>query len=263
MNTAPIGILDSGSGGLSVLSAIRSLLPFESCIYIGDHAYSPYGEKSTDVIRQRVVKLIGALVARGCKLIVIACNTATVAGIEYFRSQFPDVPIVGVVPVIKTAARLTKLRSFVVLSTNFTAESEYQKTLVNEWAADCVVTSLGSAALVPFIEAGKTSGIEINNELRRVFSGVALGSYDVVVLGCTHYPFVRSAIADVVGPNAQIIDSADAVARHVSRILEARDAKASHASAEHQFMTTGERGTVEPLFRKLMQESIEVTHVEV
>jgi glutamate racemase len=262
MNTAPIGILDSGSGGLSVLLAIRQLLPSESCIYIGDHAYSPYGEKTTDVIRERVVKLISVLLSRGCKLIVIACNTATVAGIEYFRLQFPDMPIVGVVPVIKTASKLSQSRSFVVLSTNFTAESQYQKTLVNQWAADCTVTSLGSASLVPLIEAGKTEGPEIRDELRRVFLGVAANSYDVVVLGCTHYPFVKAAIADTVGPKVQIIDSADAVARQVARILESREDKTTE-TAVYEYLTTGEPAIVEPLFRKLMREAIEVTHVEV
>lgn len=263
MNTAPIGILDSGSGGLSVLLAIRALLPSESCIYIGDHAYSPYGEKTTEVIRQRVVKMIAALVARGSKLIVIACNTATVAGIDFFRAQFPDVPIVGVVPVIKTASERSKLRSFVVLSTNFTAESDYQKTLIAQWASDCHVTSLGSAVMVPLIEAGKMDGAEMRQELRRVFAGVSAGTYDIVVLGCTHYPFAKPSIAHVVGPDVQIIDSADAVARQVARILEARDAKTTSSTFVHQYMTTGNKTVVEPLFRTLMQEAIEVTHVEV
>ena len=130
MNNAPIGIFDSGSGGLSIYQSVAALLPRESVVYLGDHAYLPYGDKSTDFIKKRGVQCIDFLVSQKAKLIVVACNTATVAGIEYFRTVFPDIPIVGVVPVVKTAAAVSETKYFVVLSTPFTAGSTYQKELI-------------------------------------------------------------------------------------------------------------------------------------
>src|SRR3989344_838057 len=117
MSTKPIGILDSGFGGLSIYQSIRELLPHESTIYVGDHAHIPYSTKTPSLIKRRVGKIIHFLLRKGAKLIVIACNPATVAGIDEYRKEFPGVPIVGVVPVVKTAAEVSGKKSFAVLST--------------------------------------------------------------------------------------------------------------------------------------------------
>jgi len=139
MNYIPIGIIDSGSGGLSIWKEITLLLPGESTVYIGDHAHLPYSEKTTEFIRNRVFKLIQYLVTIRAKLVVIACNTATVAGIDWYREQFPDIPIIGVVPVIKTAVEVTKTKHIAVLSTVYTANSSYQQKLISIYASKCRV----------------------------------------------------------------------------------------------------------------------------
>lgn len=260
MNSASIGVFDSGSGGLSIWQAIHELLPRESFVYVGDHANAPYGNKSTEFIRQRVAKAIEFLISKSCKLIVIACNTATIAGIDYYREKFPAIPIIGVVPVIKTAASLSHTKHFVVLSTDFTAESQYQKDLIGAWAKDCSVVSLGSSTLVPLIEEGIITGAKVNKELRRIFDPIKHTTYDVIALGCTHYPFIRKALRIVVGDKAHIIDSSGAVARQVQRILTMRN-DLSKGPARETFTTTGDAEKVQAVFHQLLARQKQITHV--
>jgi len=261
MNNAPIGIFDSGSGGLSVYQSVAALLPKESIVYLGDHAYLPYGDKSTDFIKKRVVECIKFLISRQAKLIIIACNTATVAGIDYFRIKFPEVPIVGVVPVVKTAAALSKTKHFVVLSTRFTANSHYQKELIKKWAPDCTVSNIGSSRLVFLIEKGSLDVPEIKHELKIIFHRIKDFPFDVVALGCTHYPFVRSVIRAIVGDEVKIIDSGAAVARQVQRILIHRNDLSGSFRANVQFVTTGDGPTVASVFNHLLHKEVKVTHV--
>lgn len=262
MNNAPIGVFDSGSGGLSVLSALERTFPHESFIYFGDHANTPYGGKTSTFIQSRVLSVIDYLLSRHCKLIVIACNTATIAGIDIYRKKFPDLPIVGVVPVIKTAAMLSKTKQFIVLSTDYTAKSDYQKDLIRLWASDCRVTSIGSSKLVPLIEKGILDGPEIIGELKNIFHRVPNTRNDVIVIGCTHYPFIRESIQSVVGVNVQIIDSSEAVARQVARILTARNELADTTGLV-QYCTTGVVETVEKVFTKLLGNKPTIFHVTV
>lgn len=261
MNNAPIGIFDSGSGGLSIYQSISSLLPHESIVYLGDHIHLPYGDKSTDFIKKRVVECLKFLISQKVKLIVVACNTATVAGIDYFRTILPDIPIVGVVPVVKTAAEISKTKHFVVLSTKFTSKSDYQKELIKKWAPDCTVYSIGSSQLVSLIEKGLLCGSEIEHELKIIFHTLKAGSFDIVVLGCTHYPFVKPALRAIVGNAVDIIDSGGAVARQVQRILTNRKDFAQDAHASVQFFTTGDRKTITDVFTRLLGKKVNVTHV--
>ncbi len=263
MNNSPIGVLDSGSGGLSIYLSLRHLLPNESIFYVGDHAYNPYGDKSTEFIQDRVIKLARYLVDSGCKLIVIACNTATIAGIDHVRKEFPQIPIIGVVPVIKTAALESKTKHFIVLSTNFTADSGYQRQLIQTFASGCTVTSVGSARLVTLIEEGQLDTEEVRAELHHVFDRIKRDSYDVVVLGCTHFPFVRSAIRDMVGPGIQIFDSGDAVARHATRILTQMNMLSLSSHPSQTFVTTGDSTKVAVLFERLLDKKVEVSHVAI
>lgn len=262
MKSSPIGVFDSGSGGLSVWHAIHSLLPMESVVYFGDHANVPYGGKSTEFIRQRVCLAIKFLIQKDCKLIVIACNTATIAGIDYYREKFPQIPIIGVVPVIKTAASISATKQFVVLSTEFTAKSQYQKELIEKWAGDCTVINVGSSVLVPLIERGQLDSQDIENELRRIFLPLQGVRYDVIALGCTHFPFLREALGKAVGKKAQIIDSSGAIARQVDRILGLKNHHSDHFTGE-SFFTTGEVKKVEGVFQKLLGRSGNLTHVSV
>jgi len=261
MNNAPIGIFDSGSGGLSIYQSIVKMLPLESFVYLGDHAYLPYGEKSTEFIKQRVVQCIEFLNSQKVKLIVVACNSATVAGIDYFRSTFPELPIIGVVPVVKTAAQMSKTKHFVVLSTKFTANSVYQKDLIKKWAPDCLVSNIGSSSLVPLIEDGRVDGSDVEKELKKIFQKLEDISFDVVVLGCTHYPFVRSTISAIVGDAVKVIDSGDAVARQVQRVLAHRGDLSERSLMVTKFFTTGDTSVVAKVFSQLLNNEVKVTHV--
>lgn len=264
-DTRAIGVFDSGSGGLSVLQSIQLELPLESFIYLGDHINLPYGEKSMEFIRERTKKAIEFFQSKNVKLVVIACNTATIAGIEWYREQFPVLPIVGVVPVIKTAAAMTRTKHILVLSTQNTAKSTYQKNLISQFASDCAVSSLGSSHLVPLIESGHLDDKEIMTELSSILSGYQQGVDDVIVLGCTHYPFIVKSIRAIVGSDISILDSGGAVARQVSRILTERNELATHTQRPPSLgaYTTGDANSVSGLFRKLIQNEISVTHVDI
>ncbi len=261
MDTRPIGIIDSGSGGLSIWKALISLLPNEVTIYIGDHAQLPYSDKTQKFIRNRVVKLIRELIKQNCKMCVVACNTATVAGIDWYRKQFPSFPIVGVVPVIKTAAALTKTNHIMVLSTLFTAKSAYQKKLIQTFASDKTVFSVGSTRLVSLIESSKNTRKEIDEELKKIRTPHLSYPIDVVVLGCTHYPFVKDQIHQLFGHAVSVIDSGDAVARHVARILTNIGGVNTQHKATHIFFTTGDAAMVSAVVSKLLNQPTVVEHV--
>lgn len=260
----PIGILDSGSGGLSVLLSIQNLLPHESVIYVGDHHYIPYGNRTSDFVNTRVHKIMAFFIEKKVKLIVVACNTATVSGIDYYRSLFPDIPIVGVVPVIKTAAAMTKTKKFIVLSTAFTANSRYQKQLIRKFAPVCDVVNVGSSRLVSLIEEYGTEAPEVKKELQTLLKNFDPTKHDVIVLGCTHYPFLTSQIRAIVGVGAHIVDSGDAVARQVQRILEHRKEASgpNHTAAEH-FFTTGDAKKVSVITSHLLGHDVNVSHVDI
>ena len=164
-------------------------------------------------------KLIKYLLRKRIKLLVVACNTATVAGIDYFRSQFPKLPIVGVVPVVKTAAEVSKLHRFAILSTTFTAGSAYQKALIDKFAKDMKVYNLGTDELVPLIEAGNIESTKTNEALQKLLPDSLISQIDVLALGCTHFPLIRAEIQKIVGKKIRILDSGGAVCRQVARVL--------------------------------------------
>jgi len=263
MGTHPIGIIDSGSGGLSIWKSIVSLMPHESILYLGDHLHIPYSDKSQTYIRSRVVLLIQTLMKHHCKLCVIACNTATVAGIDYFRKRFPNLPIVGVVPVIKTAATLTKTNTFCVLSTRFTSRSPYQKKLIEMFAPDKHVISIGSSTLVSLIETYPYQKKKIQEELQSILFPLQHYPIDVVVLGCTHYPFIKQEIASCMGKHVAIIDSGEAVARQVNRIL-VNNKQVNHSKVPtYVFFTTGDAHHVSSIVSSLLKQHIVVEHVPI
>ncbi len=261
--SGPIGIFDSGWGGLSVWQSLVSALPGQSIVYVGDHRYLPYGSRTTAQIRDRALRIIGFLRGRGAKLVVVACNTATIAGIDVYRAAYPGLPIIGVVPVIKTAAERTRTKKFIVLSTDLTAKSSYQKQLVDQFASDCTVSMVGSSLLVPLIEAGETSSERIRKELLTVLGPYLHRGVDIVVLGCTHFPFVLESIRAIVGDAVAILDSGDAVARHTQRILAATGKAAVSRHPVYEFFTTGNATTTGRVAAKLIQKRIHVHHVTI
>lgn len=235
--TDPIGVLDSGIGGLSIWREITRILPQESTIYIGDHAFAPYGNLSEKTIQDRVKQLIRFLLKKNAKIIVVACNTATVAGIDKFRRWFDGIPIIGVVPVIKTAVSMTKTKHVAVLSTPNTASSVYQQSLIMSFAGGCAVENIGVPDLVSHIETGATD-VQVERYLRHFLDTINTKGVDVIALGCTHFPFIAHIIRKIMGKQVSIIDSSGAVARHTSRVLDANGLRANNGKPYTIFYTT-------------------------
>ncbi len=240
MNNQPIGILDSGAGGLTIWKEIVKELPKESTIYIADSQNCPYGNKSELEIYRLASRLVQFLIQKNAKLIVVACNTITVSCLDKLREDFPDIPIVGTVPVIKTASESSKAKKIGVLSTKRTAESDYQKNLIQKFASDCKVISVGTEELVPLVEEQRLKGAEAQSILREVLQPFIDAKVDTLVLGCSHFPFLRQEIQRCIGSKIKILDSGEAVARQVKRVLVQNQALASDEKSVHSFITTGD-----------------------
>lgn len=254
-HNAPIGFLDSGLGGLTIWDEVSAQLPRESTIYIGDHAYQPYGERSAPEIRRRVRLLIGFLLQKKVKMVVIACNTATVTGIDLYRRWYPRIPIIGVVPVVKTAVMLTKTKHIAVLSTPNTAGSAYQKRLIAMYAGDCTVENIGIPDLATSIERGDASEA-IEKIVRKYLDPKVFRNVDVIVLGCTHYPFMKPVIARLVGGKIAIIDSGAAVGRHVGRVLDQEKLRSLSRTPYTEFYTTGDATQVSRIASGLLARAL-------
>lgn len=260
MSTGPIGIFDSGVGGLSVAHEIRRRLPREDLLYFADTAYCPYGLRPLAEIRSRSVAVVGELVARGAKLVVVACNTASGAALETLRESYA-VPIVGLEPAVKPAAERSRNRRVGVLATPATLRTDRFRRLVETYGEDVEIFSRASPELVDLVEEGQLAGPEVEQFLARTLAPLTEAEVDTVVLGCTHYPFLRGAIAEVMGPGVEIVDSGEAVARQVERVLAERGALAGEGRGETRLLTSGERGAVEPIVRRLWPREIEIQSV--
>ncbi len=264
MDNQPIGIIDSGVGGLSIWQEIRRELPHESTIYIADSKNCPYGTKSAEEIYPLASRLVTFLLQQNVKMIVLACNTITVSCLEKLRSNHPHVPFIGVVPVIKTAVAYTATKTIGVLTTPVTEQSEYQKKLLAEFAQDCQVITVGSDTLVPFVERGELRGEAVTHAVKNVLTPFMAGDCDVVALGCTHFPFLKPIMVEVAGEKMRFFDSGAAVARHVKRTLTNRHivSKATHST--HALYTTGNRGEFHVTLQKLFSRDVlsSIRHIE-
>lgn len=263
MDSRPIGLLDSGIGGLSIWRSVRAQLPHESMIYIGDHKYNPYHEKTQKQLRQRVCNIITYLHTQHVKLIVIACNTATVMGIDYFRKKFPNIPIIGIVPVVKTAALISTRKRIGILSTASTAKSAYLKHLIKTFAVGCVVSSVGSRTLSSLIERGIIHGSILQRAIMSALRSTRKLGVDVVALGCSHYPFIEEEIRKIMGKNVTILDSGGAVARHVERILMMNNLMSEQNTVSYIFHTTGDASQVSRVASQLLGKQVKFRHVTV
>ncbi len=250
MKNNPIGILDSGLGGLTIWNEIAAQLPNESTIYIADSLNCPYGSKDKDQIYKMSRSMIKFLLKKDAKLIVIACNTITVSCLDKLRIDFPKIPIVGTVPVIKTAASMTKNKRIGVLATSRTANSSYQKELIKRFAKDCTVFSHGTDELVPMIEKGEITGEKIEKKLQTVLAKFQKKQIDILALGCSHFPFLEPEIEKILGNGVLLLDSAGAIARQVKRVLEHNDSLVKSGNSSYKFFTTGNIG----VFRKITKE---------
>jgi glutamate racemase len=217
---APIGIFDSGFGGLSVYRDIRATLPGEDVIFFADTAYCPYGSRTPDEILWRSDRITRYLIGQGAKIIVVACNTASAVAIEYLRATFPGISFIGLEPAVKPAAAMTQTGNVGVLATPRTVTSARLHRLIEHWANGVTVHTVAGEGMVELVESGTVDGEAVNNVIRPLLDPLLDSSVDVVVLGCTHYPFLRRAIRDYVGPGVQVIDSGTAVARRTLSVLQ-------------------------------------------
>lgn len=238
MNKYPIGVLDSGIGGLTVVKEIISELPNESIIYIGDSINSPYGRRTKEEIYQLTKRLLNFLIKKKVKLIVIACNTITVSSIKQLREDYPDFPIIGTVPVVKKAAAETMNKRIGILSTTRTANSKYQKELIKQFGDGCIVFNHGTDELVPLIEEGLTTEKRLKDVLSKTLSFFQPENIDTLALGCTHFPFLKKQIQGILGEEIQILDSGQAIARQVRGVLLKNEALANPKKPDHSFYLT-------------------------
>lgn len=239
MDNRPIGVFDSGVGGLSVWRAIRKLLPEESMVFLADSGHVPYGEKTTAELQDLTERITRFLLGKDCKMVVAACNTATVHAISHLRRVFPEVPFVGVVPVVKTLSSRTRTGTIAVLSTPATSRSEYLAGLIREFAPDKRVVNVGCDGLEDMVERGQVGTKATAALLERHLAPVLSSDADVVGLGCTHYPFLRHRIKSMLGPGVRLYDPSRPVARRVRQVLAERDELASNPSPVFTFYTTG------------------------
>ena len=224
---APIGVFDSGVGGLSVLRHIRAQLPQEHLMYFADSGFAPYGNKPEAVVIARTLAIAAFLTARGAKALVVACNTATVAAIKVLREHYPQLPVVGVEPGLKPAAALTRSGKVGVLATDSTLAGEKFLLLREQISRDSHTQFLlqGCAGLADQIELGELDTEATRAMLRMFIEPLIAQGADTLVLGCTHYPFVAGAIERIVRQSTDVpvtlVDTGEAVARQLARRLEA------------------------------------------
>lgn len=252
MNNQQIGILDSGVGGLSIWREIVTELPHESTVYLADSINCPYGEKSEKEIYSLSKKLVEFLVEKKVKLIVLACNTITVFCIDKLRKEFPHISFVGTVPAVKTAVEKTRNKKIGVLSTESTAKSNYQKNLIKKFAKDCLVINKGDSELVPYIEKGDIKSERVKKILRTTLVEFLTKGVDTIALGCSHFPFLKEEIKEIMGDKVKILDSGKAIARQVKRVLASNNNLSLSTSPFYSFYTTGNASEFTKVSKKLV-----------
>lgn len=214
---APIGVFDSGVGGISVLRELVRLLPQENFIYIGDSIHAPYGTKPHDEVHRYVVENVEKLLSMGAKAIVVACNTATSVSVRVLRSEYPNLPIIGIEPAIKPAAEQRPGSRILVMATPITLSEEKFRRNLSRFEDQAVFISLPCPGLMELIEAGHLDDEPARTYLTELVAPYMQEPIGAIVLGCTHYPFIRELLAEIVGPDVLIIDGANGTARETRR----------------------------------------------
>jgi glutamate racemase len=218
INAEPIGIFDSGVGGLSIAQCINQQLPNENLLYVGDTLYAPYGEKSAEFIQQRVNEIAQWFIERKAKAIVVACNTATVNAIDQLRKNI-SIPVIGVEPAIKPAANLSKNKKVAILATKATAENQRFLALVTQYSNSSEVIVQPCPGLVELIEQDQKNSPECKLMLTTYLQPLLDKGVDTIVLGCTHYPLVKNLITEICGNSVMIMETAQPVTEQLKRQL--------------------------------------------
>jgi glutamate racemase len=248
MSAAPLGVFDSGIGGLTVVRALAERLPQESVIYFGDTARVPYGPKSPDTVRRYSEEILAYLLGRGVKAVVVACNTSTAHALEHLQARAP-VPVVGVIePGARAAVAASRTGTIGVIGTAGTIASGAYERAIAALQPTAVVHARACPLFVPLVEEGWFEHPATELVAREYLEPLRRAGIDVLVLGCTHYPLLKPLLARVMGPGVTLIDSAGETAREVERMLDRHGLRApAGAMATHRFVVSDD----EPHFRRL------------
>lgn len=245
---SPIGIFDSGVGGLSVWREVARLLPCEDILYFADSIHLPYGERSLEEVKAFSEAITEFLMEKGAKVVVVACNTASAAALYDLRARFP-IPIVGMEPAVKPAVSLTKTGKIGVIATKATFQGLLFQRLVERFGQGVEIYTQACPGLVEMVEEGLLNGREAEEKVKGYLEPLLDRGVDVLVLGCTHYPFLRETIERVTGPGLTIVDPSEAVARQVKRVLESQGLLKEEGEGHYTFFTSGNPDK----FRKILQ----------
>lgn len=253
---ATIGFFDSGIGGTSIWKEVVQLLPYENTIYLADSKNAPYGGKSKEKIRQLCVKNTEFLLSKGCKIIVVACNTATTNAISFLRKTYPT-PFIGIEPAIKPAALQSKTKSVGVLATKGTLSSDLFSKTTLEYTKNIKVIEQNGDGLVSLIESGEYQSPKVKFLLKKYLQPMVDENIDHLVLGCTHYSYLISEIKKIVGNEVVVLDSGVAVAMQTKRVLEKNNLKVpSKIRAEHKFYTNNSITVLEHFLKDVTKNYI-------
>ena len=260
---SPIGVFDSGVGGLSVVRELISRLPHESIMYIADQANVPYGDRNLIEVRDISEKIVRFLIQSGAKTIVVACNTASAAALYYLRETFPETPFVGMEPAVKPAAQQTQSGTVGVLATPATFQGTLYESVVNRFASGVKIIQQTCPGLVEQIEIGQINSDETHALLSAALKPLIEKNIDTLVLGCTHFPFVIPVIKQITGKDVTVIDPSPAIARQTERSLEVHRLQSIYNEANQLptrviLYTTGDIGSFERISRSLLNTSYPV-----
>ena len=250
MNNNSIGIFDSGVGGTSIWQEINTLLPNENTLYLADSKHAPYGSKGKDAIIDLSIKNTEYLLNQNCKIIVVACNTATTNAIDYLRDQY-QIPFIGIEPAIKPAALQTKTNAIGILATQGTLSSTLFSKTAGIFSKSVHIIEQVGEGIVDLIETGKLDSPEMKSLLKIYLSPMIAANIDHLVLGCTHYPYLMPLLLDILPNHVKIIDSGEAVARQTKAILQQNNLlNTSTSLAENRFLTNGNPEIMHALLNK-------------
>jgi glutamate racemase len=259
-NNQPIGIFDSGVGGLSVLQHVHQLLPHEHILYIADSGYAPYGCQDNSFIEQRSRVITEHLIAQGAKAIVIACNTATASIIESFRQQY-GIPFIGIEPGIKPAIAMTKNGHIGIMATTGTLSSTRYSELRQRFGDSVNVHNQACPGLADQVEAGLLDDPDTMQLLKKYLSILEKKQVDTIVLGCTHYSFLITQIKKIMGPSIQLVDTSYAIAEQLKRVLEQENSKNKAVSGSINYYTTGSIDNTKSTINSLLGYEVSVGYL--
>ncbi len=246
----PVAVMDSGVGGLCVLREIRRVLPAEELLYFGDSAYAPYGERDPEELRVHILKEAERLLGE-CKALVLACNTATALAAEELRRRYPEVPIVGMEPALKPALGVCEDPRVLVLATSLTLREEKFAELAKKYGKTATVLPLPAPEIVKMVEAGAENAPELDAYLRELLAPYRSPMPDAVVLGCTHFPFVKEHILRALGRDVPIFDGVRGTARQVYRLLAESGLRNPDPSRGAVRLTSSRAGVL-PLYARML-----------